>query len=81
MLVLQPSTFIEIDGPLGDAVDVIDGVTVAVSDEIGALVLVAVMVSVVTIGVEVFTLMTTGVGVYIDGVGVAGKNGVGPGKG
>jgi len=79
MLVLQPSTFMEMAGPLGVAVNVTDGVAVAVSVEIGALV--DVVVSVATTGVEVFTLITTGVGVYMAGVGVAGKKGVGPGKG
>jgi hypothetical protein len=81
MLVLQPSTFIEMAGPLGDAVSVTDGVAVAVSVESGALVLVDVTVTVATTGVEVLTPITTGVGVYMDEVGVAGRKGVGPGKG
>jgi hypothetical protein len=81
MLVLHPSTLMEMDGPVGDAVNVGKGINVAVSVEIGALVLVGATVSVATAGVEVLTPITTGMGVNMDGVGVEGRNGVGPGRG
>jgi len=68
-------------GPLGDAVNVRDGVRVAGSVDKGMLAFVELTVIVATAGVEVFTVITTGVGVKIAGVGVAGKNGVGPGNG
>ena len=81
MLVLHPRTLMEMDGPLGDAINVGAGVNVAVSVELGTLVLVAGMVEVAINGVEVFTPITTGVGVIMDGLGVEGKNGVDPDRG
>ena len=62
MLVLHPNTWMETDGPAGEAVR--EGVDVAWSTEavpVGEIVFVA--VSMVTAGVEVFTPMMTGVGV------------------
>jgi UDP-3-O-[3-hydroxymyristoyl] glucosamine N-acyltransferase len=87
MLVLHPSTVMDMDSPVGELVSVGADVDVVISVVIGALVLVGknvlvgVTVQVATAGVEVYTPITTGVGVNIDGVDVAGKNGVGPGKG
>ena len=65
MLVLHPNTLIEMDGPLGVLVRVGEGVTAAVSVGFGALVLLGdtVFVIVATAGAEVFTPITTGVGV------------------
>jgi hypothetical protein len=80
MLVLHPKTWMVIAGPLGELVSV--GISVSV--DTGAFVLVgmiALAVDVATAGVAVATPITTGVGVNIDGVGVAGRKGVGPGKG
>src|SRR5262245_37250886 len=73
----------EIAGPLGLAVKVGETITTAVSVAFGAPVLVtdAVLVIVATTGVELLTPITTGVGVWIGGVGVGGKKGVGPGMG
>jgi len=83
MLVLQPSTWMEMEGPLGLAVHVGERGSTAVSVAFGAPVLVTdvVLVIVAMAGVEVLTPITTGVGVWIDGVGVGGKKGVGPGMG
>src|SRR4030095_6326493 len=66
MLVLQPSTLMAIDGPLGDAVNVAEVVEVLVSVAIGALVLVGAAVDVATEGVGLLTPITTGVAVKID---------------
>jgi hypothetical protein len=86
MLVLHPNTLMEMDGPLGDAVNVGAEVKVAVSVEIATFVFVGIMgvaVSVATMGVAeaLVTPITTGVGVNMDGVGVGGRKGVGPGRG
>src|SRR5574341_2569219 len=80
MLVSQPKTRIEMDGPLGVPVTVAEGENTAVSVGFGAVVLVAVaaFVKVAIAGVEVFDPRTTGAGVWIRGVGVGGKKGVGP---
>jgi hypothetical protein len=83
MLVLHPSTLMATDGPLGIAVSVGVGVDVSVFVGIvdGWFVFVAVKVEVAISGVEVATPITTGVDVNIDGVGVEGRKGVGPGRG
>ena len=60
MLVLHPSTLMDIDGPTGEAVNV---ATVTVLVAFGALVLVGVAVNMMTDGVEVLTPMITAVGV------------------
>ena len=81
MLVLQPNTFTEMDGPLGrfvrDGVSEIKTKGVFVGSEVNVLVAMEIP------GVADATPITTGVGVNMDGVGVAGRNGVGglPGKG
>ena len=82
MLVLHPSTFIDTDGPLDDEVCVSVGIDVLVlrGSKVGWLVFVATP-AVAIWGVAVATPITTGVGVNMNGVGVAGKKGVGPGKG
>ena len=81
MLVLQPSTSTEIEGPLGGLVSV----TVGVSELIGMSVFVGMFVAVERFGVAdaLVTPITTGVAVSMDGVGVKGMNGVGglPGNG
>lgn len=81
MLVLQPSTSTEIEGPLGRLVSV----SVGVSGLIGIRVFVGMFVAVETFGVAdaLVTPITTGVAVSMDGVGVKGMNGVGglPGNG
>ena len=79
MLVLHPNTLMEMDSPLGRRVG--DGVKVSVLDGmvVGALVFVAMAVAMN--GVDVATPMITGVGVKMNGVGVIGKKGVGPGNG
>src|SRR5574342_551700 len=81
MLVSQPSTMMETAGSLGVTVGVGEGTDVAVSVMLGTLVGIAVFVKVAMAGVEVFAPMTTGVGVWIRGVGVGGKKGVGPDPG
>ena len=63
MLVSHPSNLMAIAGPLGVFVSVIEGVSAAVFVEVGAFVLVGAVVEVATMGVDVFTLITTGVGV------------------
>ncbi len=60
MLVLQPNTFMEMDGPAGEAVRV---TALAVSVGCGAPVFVDVEVNTITGGVDVLTPMITGVGV------------------
>ena len=82
MLVLHPNTVMEIDGPLGEAVNVaVDGLDgdVLVAVSAGAFVWVGTGVLVITCGVALATPITTGVAVKMDGVCVGGKNGVGPG--
>ena len=80
MLVLQPNTSTEMDGPLGrfvrDGVSEIKTKGVLEGD-------VNVLVAMEILGVADATPITTGVGVNMDGVGVAGRNGVGglPGNG
>lgn len=83
MLVSQPNTLMEMDGPLGVPVRVDVAAKTAVSVAFGTLLFVGVMalVIVAAAGVEVFTPITTGVGVWIRGVGVGGKKGVGPDPG
>jgi hypothetical protein len=75
MLVLQPSTSTEIEGPLGGFVSV----RVGVSELTGMSVFVGMVVAVETSGVAdaLVTLITTGVAVNMEGVGVKGMNGVG----
>jgi hypothetical protein len=65
MLVLHPNTSIAMEGPLGVLVSMGEGVNAAVSVKLGAFVFVGakVLVMVATAGVEVFTPVTTGVGV------------------
>ena len=73
MLVLQPSTSTEIDGPPGTFVSVGDGVSEIITKGVF-----------VGNGVNVMVAMEMlGVAVKIDGVGVKGRNGVGglPGNG
>jgi hypothetical protein len=73
----------EMDGPAGELVRVAAGMGVWVSVASGILVLVGMMP--IAVGVRVagilVTPITTGVGVNMDGVGVDGRKGVGPGKG
>ena len=81
MLVLQPSTSTEMDGPLGrfvrDGVSEIKTKGVLVGGDVNVLVAIEIL------GVADATPITMGVGVNMDGVGVAGRNGVGglPGNG
>lgn len=77
MLVLQPSTSTEMDGPLGRFVK--DGVSETTTKGV----FVGMVVAVEMFGVADATPITTGVGVNMGGVGVAGRNGVGglPGNG
>ena len=75
MLVLHPSTLMKMDGPAGELVIVATGIGVSVL--VG---MIEVIVAVSTAGTLV-TPITTGVGVYMDGVGVEGRKGVGPGRG
>lgn len=81
MLVLQPSTSTEIEGPLGRFVSV----RVGVFEIAGMGVLVGKVVAVEMLGVAdaLVTPITTGVAVNTDGVDVKGRNGVGglPGNG
>lgn len=81
MLVLQPSTSTEMEGPLGGPVNV----RVGVSGLAGMRVFVGMVVAVGIFGVAdaLVTPITTGVEVNMDGVGVRGRNGVGalPGNG
>jgi hypothetical protein len=67
----------EMDGPVGGLVRVAAGIGVSVLVAIGTFVL----VGMIAVDVKVATPITTGVGVNIDGVGVDGRNGVGPGRG
>jgi len=73
ILVLHPNTVMEMDGPLGGLVRVAAGIGVSVSVDM----------TTVVVGVAgiLVTPITTGVGVNMDGVGVEGRNGVGPGSG
>ena len=76
----------EMDGPVGELVSVGAERGVSVFVTIGAFVfvgMIAVAVSVATTGVTegLVTPITTGVGVNMDGVGVGGRKGVGPGRG
>jgi len=73
ILVLHPNTLMEMDGPLGGLVRVAAGIGVSVSVDM----------TTVVVGVAgiLVTPITTGVGVNMDGVGVEGRNGVGPGSG
>jgi hypothetical protein len=80
MLVLHPSTLMVMSGPVGGLVSVAAGVDVSVVVDIGKVVDVAIAALVGVTGTLV-TPITTGVGVNMDGVGVDGKNGVGPGRG
>ncbi len=77
MLVLHPNTWIVIAGPEGELVNDGAGRGVSVFVDMGTLVL----VGMITLAVDVATPITTGVGVNIDGVGVEGRKGVGPGRG
>jgi len=79
MLVLHPSTLMETDSPLGIGVG--DGAGISVSDGIVVGAFVFVGIAVAMNGVEVATPMIAGVGVNMYGVGVGGRNGVGPGMG
>ena len=81
MLVLHPSTLIEMDGPLGLAVCVGAEISVLEGIVVGTFVFATIGVDVAITGVKVGTPITTGVGVNMDGVSVAGRKGVGPGKG
>jgi len=74
------------DGPEGELVNVGTEVGVSVLIEIGAFVFVGMIAGIVEVGTAgvaeaLVTPITTGVGVKMDGVGVAGRNGVGPGSG
>ena len=81
MLVLQPRTSIEIDGPLGRFVR--DGVSEIKTKGVFVGSGVNVLVAIKMLGVAHGTPITTGVAVNMGGVGVAGRNGVGglPGNG
>lgn len=81
MLVLQPNTSTEMDGPLGGFVR--DGVSEIKTKGVFVGSGVNVLVAVEMLGVADATPITTGVGVNMGGVGVDGRNGVGglPGNG
>jgi len=81
MLVLQPNTSTEMDGPLGRFVR--DGVSEIKMKGVFVGCGVNVWVAREILGVADATPITTGVGVNMDGVDVGGRNGVGglPGKG
>ena len=81
MLVLQPNTSTEMDGPPGRSVS--DGVSEIKTKGVFVGSGVNVLVAMEILGVADATPITTGVGVNMDGVGVAGRNGVGglPGNG
>jgi len=73
-------------GPVGELVSVGTGSDISVFVDIGAFVFVGMIV--VAVGVAIpgvadalVTPITTGVGVKMDGVGVEGRKGVGPGRG
>ena len=68
----------EIAGPAGELVSV--GIGRAVSVFVGMIV-VAVGVAIPGVADALVTPITTGVGVKMDGVGVEGRKGVGPGRG
>lgn len=74
----------EMAGPVGEFVSVGTGRGVSVFVTIGAFVFVGIIIVAVAIpGVAdaLVTPITTGVGVKMDGVGVEGRKGVGPGRG
>lgn len=75
MLVLQPSTSTEMEGPLGGLVSV----RVEISEVAGMRVFVGMVVAVGTFGVAdaLVSPITTGVAVKMDGVDVKGRKGVG----
>ena len=81
MLVLQPNTSTEIDGPLGRFVR--DGVSEINTKGVFVGCGVNVCVAMEILDVAEATPIRTGVGVNMDGVDVGGRNGVGglPGKG
>jgi len=81
MLVLQPSTSTEMDGPLGRFVK--DGVSEIKTKGVFVGSGVNVLVAMEMLGVADATPITIGVGVNMEGVGVNGRNGVGglPGNG
>ena len=81
MLVLQPSTSTEIEGPLGPLVHVKIGVSEMTMP--GVFVGMDVAVEMFGVAEALVTPITTGVAVNIDGVEVGGRKGVGglPGKG
>ena len=81
MLVLQPNTSTETDGPLGRFVR--DGVSEIKTKGVFVGNGVNVLVAREILGVADAAPMTTGVAVNMGGVGVAGRNGVGglPGNG
>ena len=83
MLVLHPSTLMDMDGPLGLAVCVGSDADISVLEGIvvGTFVFATIGVDVAITGVKVGTPITTGVGVNMDGVEVEGRKGVGPGNG
>ena len=81
MLVLQPNTSTEMDGPPGRFVS--DGVSEIITKGVFVGRGVNVGVAMEILGVADAPPITTGVGVNMDGVDVGGRNGVGglPGNG
>ena len=78
MLVLQPSTFIDMAGlPMGSWVTVADDVGVNETIVPGVSVLTGVDVNTTGVAEALVTPMMTGVWVKMEGVGVKGINGVG----
>jgi len=79
ILVLQPRTSTEMDGPVGGLVCVLTGVPEG--SKVGAVVAVingiAVEVAICGVGVPVGAPLPTGVAVKMDGVFVGGRKGVG----
>ena len=80
MLVLHPNTLMVMAGSVGRLVGAVVGVDVSVAVDVGKFVDVEIAALVDVTGTLV-TPITTGVGVNMDGVGVDGKKGVGPGRG
>ncbi len=79
MLVLHPSTLMVMADSLGRLVNVAAGVDVSVAVDMGKAVDVEIA-ALVGVTDTLVTPITTGVGVNMDGVGVDGKKGVGPGR-
>ena len=83
MLVLQPRISTEMDGPLGAVVCMLSGVLDgrSVGTNVAVMKGIGVHVGACDRGVGLAALITTGVAVKTEGVGVGGRNGVGGLKG